>query len=432
MTGAIFKENKNLAIVPKILKEFKETEVYLVGGAARDLLLDETGNRIKEWHILVRGVLPHLLERFLRKQGKLDIAARDYGVYKFRPTGSRAKAIEIALPRRHFYLVKNSGQPGAADYLLPLVEDLSSRDFTVNSLAWDCRSHKLIDPWDGRTDLTNKVIRAIGSPAESLRNDYSRIPRALRFACALKGTIAAETWTVLQNAAPCLHDRQDSGERILPYEIIAREFLKAFLCQPLRAFDLYDAAGLFAQLVPELIVLKNCPVLALASNPRSLWEQTRAALAILNSPDFFKQFKAPASQLTVLGALFKYVDRSFFSQQAESANRLARNQNRQRTVSVTKAIVERLHLFHSAGERGVSSNDLLWLISRSQFFAGVNFARVKDSTLEKNFLDSRRPGKALLQFIYCDLKARSSVGEPFLNKFYTLEKRLKSLKHSPR
>ena len=62
-----------------------------------------------------------------------------------------------------------------------LYEDLSRRDFTINAMAIDLYNSNIIDPYNGRSDLENKLIRTVGIPEERFREDGLRILRAIRF-----------------------------------------------------------------------------------------------------------------------------------------------------------------------------------------------------------------------------------------------------------
>jgi poly(A) polymerase/tRNA nucleotidyltransferase (CCA-adding enzyme) len=68
-------------------------------------------------------------------------------------------------------------------YTDDIVEDLLRRDFTINATAIDLRKpDTIIDPYSGRKDLTDRVIRAVGVPDNRFEEDYLRMVRACRFA----------------------------------------------------------------------------------------------------------------------------------------------------------------------------------------------------------------------------------------------------------
>jgi tRNA nucleotidyltransferase/poly(A) polymerase len=66
-----------------------------------------------------------------------------------------------------------------------LAADLSHRDFTVNAMALDPATGRLVDPWDGRGDLVARRLRAVGRAEERLAEDPLRSLRAARMVASL-------------------------------------------------------------------------------------------------------------------------------------------------------------------------------------------------------------------------------------------------------
>ncbi len=85
-------------------------------------------------------------------------------------------------------IVKNHDQQNYAENIFPDI-DLGKRDFTINSMAFDIFSQKIIDPFSGQKDLKNKIIRFTGNPKDRLTEDPLRMIRACRFAAKIKGKI---------------------------------------------------------------------------------------------------------------------------------------------------------------------------------------------------------------------------------------------------
>ncbi len=82
--------------------------------------------------------------------------------------------------------------PDRVEFTRSLTEDLKRRDFTVNAMAMDADG-TVIDPFDGRRDLEDGILRAVGEPDERFREDGLRIMRALRFSSVLGFTIEKRT-----------------------------------------------------------------------------------------------------------------------------------------------------------------------------------------------------------------------------------------------
>jgi poly(A) polymerase len=130
-------------------------------------------------------------------------------------------------------------------------EDARRRDFTVNGLFYDPIEEKVLDFVRGRRDLETRTLRAIGNPSERFAEDKLRLLRGVRLATVLDFTIETETWEAICAGAPAIRDV--SAERI-------REELVKIFASPrrLRGFDLLDASGLMAAILPEILPLKGC------------------------------------------------------------------------------------------------------------------------------------------------------------------------------
>ena len=140
--------------------------IYLVGGAVRDKLL---GLPIREKDWVVVGASPQeLLDQGFKQVGK------DFPVFLHPQTGD-----EYALARTE--RKTGPGYKGFAFHASPevsLEQDLQRRDLTINAMAEDADG-TLIDPYHGREDLDNGLLRHV-SPA--FAEDPVRILRVARFA----------------------------------------------------------------------------------------------------------------------------------------------------------------------------------------------------------------------------------------------------------
>lgn len=141
-------------------------KVYLVGGAVRDQLL---GLEVKERDWVVVGSSPEeLLKRKFRQVG------RDFPVFLHPQTNE-----EYALARTEKKLAPGYyGFSCDFSHAVTLEEDLARRDITINAMAMD-EWGQLIDPYDGKKDLKNRLLRHV-SPA--FIEDPVRVLRVARFA----------------------------------------------------------------------------------------------------------------------------------------------------------------------------------------------------------------------------------------------------------
>lgn len=234
--------------VQKIVADFKSAKIYLVGGAVRDILIDKT---TKDYDFVIAGVEAEKIEKFLSALGEVNLVGKSFGVFKFVPAGFHVgdnfEAIDIALPRTEIAGMSGGYKDFAiqSDHNLPIEEDLGRRDFTINALAWDIKNKKIIDEFDGLSDLKNKIIKAIGDPAKRFQEDYTRLLRAIRFSCQLDFLIDAETYAEIKNKAKQI-------KTIAP-ERINEEFVKIIMSEMAEAgVRMMQYIGLLKELIPEL------------------------------------------------------------------------------------------------------------------------------------------------------------------------------------
>ncbi|HNP75309.1 MAG TPA: CCA tRNA nucleotidyltransferase [bacterium] len=260
----------NFSFIKTLIQKFPAAELYLVGGAVRDIII---GRPTKDFDLVVGKISANDLEKFLNQHGEVNLVGKSFGVFKFipaspasRPAGAGSSAaktaaavakagdkitganpIEIALPR-----TEHAGMSGGyrdfeiqSDKNLSIEEDLSRRDFTINALAWDIKNKKLIDQFNGIKDLQNQTIKAIGRPEQRFQEDYSRMLRAVRFACQLGFTIDKPTLNTIRKKAPQI--ATIAGERI------NEELTKIIMSDNAElGFRLMQQIGLLKILIPEL------------------------------------------------------------------------------------------------------------------------------------------------------------------------------------
>ena len=76
--------------------------------------------------------------------------------------------------------ISTDGRHAKVQFSKDWKEDASRRDFTINSIYSD-REGNLFDPFDGRKDLENGLVKFIGNSDIRIKEDYLRILRYLRF-----------------------------------------------------------------------------------------------------------------------------------------------------------------------------------------------------------------------------------------------------------
>lgn len=208
-------------------------DVYVVGGAVRDALLDlPAGDR--DW--VVVGATPEAMaaRRFIPVGG-------DFPVFLHPQTKE-----EYALARTE--RKSGRGYQGFTFYTgvdVTLEEDLKRRDLTVNAIA-RAPDGRLIDPLDGQADVQAKILRHVG---DAFVEDPVRLLRLARFAARFHDfTIAPETMGLARRLV-------DEGEvdALVP-ERVWREVTKGLdAAQPGRMFEVLQTTGALARVMPGLV-----------------------------------------------------------------------------------------------------------------------------------------------------------------------------------
>ncbi|HEB13350.1 MAG TPA: HD domain-containing protein, partial [candidate division CPR3 bacterium] len=139
---------------------------------------------------------------------------------------------------------KDMRHPEEFRYAKTLSEDLSRRDFTMNSIALDAGGN-IQDPFNGQEDIKKKLVKAVGDPKARFSEDALRLMRAVRLASQLEFSIESETKQAIQDCASLL--KQISQERIRD------EFIKIIMSEDAtEGIELLRETGLLKYIVPEL------------------------------------------------------------------------------------------------------------------------------------------------------------------------------------
>ena len=156
--------------------------VYLVGGCVRDSWL----GKVPKDYDFTTPFTPEEIEKKIKKAGrKTYLTGKKFGTLGVKIDG---QVVEITTFRQEKYR-SGSRKPNVV-FVKDITADLSRRDFTINAMAR--RNNKLIDPFNGKDDLDNKIIKCVGKPNERFKEDPLRMLRAGRFASQLNFTIDEE------------------------------------------------------------------------------------------------------------------------------------------------------------------------------------------------------------------------------------------------
>ncbi len=190
-------------------KIFPETPgAYIVGGSIRDMLC---GRSPIDYDVAVLGDPV----KFARQ-----IESRTSG-----------RSVEIGKPGQ--MIIRVVSEKSIIDISktkeASIEKDLQARDFTINAMAYDLASHRLIDPVGAQRDLKNKTIRMVSKAI--FKQDPVRLLRAYRIAVEFQFEIEPQTKAAINKHALLI--RQSAGERVREelFKMLQCDGFHAYLCQ---------------------------------------------------------------------------------------------------------------------------------------------------------------------------------------------------------
>ena len=213
----------------------------LIGGCVRDALM---GKQPKDWDLEVYNLAPERVREVLDQVGPVNAVGESFTVYKL------GRDIDVSIPRRE----RKSGRGHKAfviegDPAMSFEEATRRRDFTINGILQDPLTGELIDPFDGRRDIEQRVLRAVS--AETFVEDSLRVLRAAQFASRFQFEIDPDTVQLCRAI-----DLSD-----LPSERIWGELEKLLLqsSKPSIGLEWLRKLGVVEKLFPEIQSLIGVP-----------------------------------------------------------------------------------------------------------------------------------------------------------------------------
>ncbi len=214
-------ENPGLWFILHTLRE-NGFQAYIAGGAVRDLLLNRKPD---DFDILTNASIKELTILF--KGQKIKTMGKTFPICTI-------NGIEISSGRAEF---DPENFPES---------DLAKRDFTINSMAWDPISEKIVDPFNGKKDLEDALIRFTKDPEKRIAEDPARMVRACRFAALINGSFSLSSLLLILAS-------KDKLDTLVAKERIHSEIIKAMgLKRPSLFFTALKKTGLLSQIFPSL------------------------------------------------------------------------------------------------------------------------------------------------------------------------------------
>ena len=221
--------------ISAILKKLTDSsyEAYLVGGCVRDFLL---GKEVKDFDISTNA--------------KPEEVKAVFSGYRVIETGIDHGTLTVIIDRipAEVTTFRSDGEyfdhrrPSEVIFTDCVTEDLSRRDFTINAMALN-RDGGILDPFGGRDDLREGIIRCVGDPRRRFAEDSLRIMRGMRFACVTGFSIEGNTAGSMKKHKDLLN--AVSAERI------GKEFME-MICGDKVEGILTEFRDIIGTIIPEL------------------------------------------------------------------------------------------------------------------------------------------------------------------------------------
>lgn len=242
--------------IPKEIKDIAAVlaaagfRAHLVGGCVRDILV---GKKPKDWDITTNAIPEEIQKIFsgfggATAENPATVYENQFGTVGIK-TNSEDPTLKIVEVTTYRIEGKYSDKrhPDEVKFAKTIEEDLSRRDFTVNAMAINLHSLKedATDPFGGRIDLENKLIRAVGEPEKRFQEDALRILRAVRFMCQLGFRIDPATEEAMKNNVGLIEFVSKERIRDEFFKLMATDFAH-------EGINFMEKIGLLRYVMPEL------------------------------------------------------------------------------------------------------------------------------------------------------------------------------------
>jgi tRNA nucleotidyltransferase (CCA-adding enzyme) len=211
---------------------------YLIGGCVRDYF---NNRQPKDYDIATSATPQEVKKLFFRtvdtgiKHGTITVLIDGYFV-------------EVTTLRKDG-IYKDNRHPEEVIFTDDLKEDVSRRDFTINSIAIDLRG-KIYDYFDGLKDINNKIIRTVGEADLRFKEDALRLIRAIRFSSLFNFEITPLTKESICRNAYLINN--------ISKERIRDELCKILLSDyPDYGINMLNECNLLEHIIPELYLCVN-------------------------------------------------------------------------------------------------------------------------------------------------------------------------------
>ena len=186
-------KNSELAAGVKLIQKINKAgyKAYIVGGPVRDITLGNQPNDID----IATNMPMKLIEKMFKAY---DIGkSKDFGIVVVKEGGY---SFEVAQFRNDGKYI-DGRRPESVKITGSFEDDAGRRDFTINAMGINAKG-EIIDYFDGKRDIVNKVLRTVGDPLKRFGEDYLRMMRLARFSSKLGFDIDPETKKAAKKLSP--------------------------------------------------------------------------------------------------------------------------------------------------------------------------------------------------------------------------------------
>ena len=185
----------NNHIVKEVFEIFEDHEIYVVGGAVRDTILNRDITDID----FATNLLPDEVEELAKKKGYRTLpVGKHFGTIIIVLKENKSEEVQITTYRRKEKYGENDRHP-TVEYGRIIEEDLQRRDFTINAMA--VNNEKFADPFNGKQDLEAGILRTPQPSGKTFKDDPLRMLRAVRFVSKYNFKIDEATYKGIVNNA---------------------------------------------------------------------------------------------------------------------------------------------------------------------------------------------------------------------------------------
>jgi len=190
-----------------------------------------------------------VIEDILSKYGKIVFAGKSFGVLKLT---CNSYDFDFALPRTEKKISKgHQGFEITSDGSLEFKQAAIRRDFTVNAMGYDYKTKEMLDPFNGKKDLKNKILKHIDD--KTFVEDPLRVYRAIQFCARFELTLDKQTFLLCKNMVKNGELEELAQERV--FEELKKLLLKTK--RPSLGFELLKNLGIL-KYYSQLEALVGC------------------------------------------------------------------------------------------------------------------------------------------------------------------------------